>query len=161
MKEEIKKQQSDLLYVQLSMSAAALRCLMDAQVKAEKSAGDPKSLETAEEKLLKAIQEVSTDQSSLERVKACAKQVYKAAEQRIRKGETQYSLDFLIGLQVHCGALTALYGDPEFGIRGITMYEAVLSDCIASPERPLPLTSPGEQSSPAKVTPLTRISRRY
>jgi hypothetical protein len=154
MKEEIKKQQSDLLYVQLSMSAAALRCLMDAQIKAEKNAGDPKGLETAEEKLLKAIQGVSTDQSSLERVKACAKQVYKAAEQRIRKGETQYSLDFLIGLQVHCGALTALYGDPEFGIHGITMYETVLSDCIASPERSLSLISPGEQSSPAKVTPL-------
>ncbi|MBU6998690.1 MAG: hypothetical protein HXS42_13615 [Theionarchaea archaeon] len=153
MREEIKKQQSDLLYIQLSLSAAALRCLMDTKVEAEKKAGDPRSLEPAEEKLLKAIQEVSTDQSSLERVKACAKQVYKAAEQRIRTGETQYSLDFLIGLQVHCGALTALYGDPEFGTHEIAVYEAVLSDCITS-ERSLPLISPGEQSSAAKVTPL-------
>jgi hypothetical protein len=76
------------------------------------------------------------DQSSLEHVKASSKQVYKAAEQRIRKGDHQYSVDFFVGMQVYCGAVTALSGDSELGSRQIVRYKDVLAECAASPERP-------------------------
>ncbi|MBU7017228.1 MAG: hypothetical protein HXS44_06940, partial [Theionarchaea archaeon] len=63
------------------------------------------------------------------------------AEQKIRKGEPQYMVDFFVGLQIHCGAVTALHGDKEFGINEIKSYEGVLSECILT-ERVELLTQP-------------------
>jgi hypothetical protein len=125
--EELKQHQKELLYIQLSLSVAALKVLLDQENKGKNTSD---GLENAEEKLLEAIKTVSEDQSSLEHVKAFSKQVYKAAEQKIRKGEPQYMVDFFTGLQVHCGALTALSGDTEFGVREIKGYESILSACL-------------------------------
>lgn len=146
LEEEIKKQQKELLCIQVSLSAAALKVLLDL-----KGTGKDKSaeLKNAEEKLLEAIANVSEDKSSLEKVKAYSQQVYKAAEQKIRKGDSQYSADFFIGLHVHCGAVTALNGDPEFGLREIRSYESALLECIST-ERPvssLAQSTPGGESS--------------
>jgi len=127
LEEEIKQHQTELLYIQVSLSLAALKMLLDQE---DKGKGRSDELKNAEERLLEAIATVSEDQSSLEKVKAYSKQVYKAAEQKIRKGEPQYMTDFFIGLQVHCGAVTALHGDTEFGLTEIKSYEHVLSECI-------------------------------
>ncbi len=144
--EEIKEQQTELLCIQISLSAAALKVLLDS-----KSTGKGKSdeLKNAEEKLLEAITNVSEEQSSLEKVKAYSKQVYKAAEQKIRKGDSQYMGDFFIGLHVHCGAVTALNGDPEFGLREIRGYESALSECISTERSVSSLvqSTPGGESS--------------
>lgn len=149
----VKQHQKELLYVQVSLSIAASRTLLELSEK-----GKSKSeLQDAEEKLLQAICSVSEDQSSLEHVKAFSKQVYKAAEQKIRKGEEQYLVDFFVGLQVHCGALTALNGDPAFGLKVIQSYERVVSECVASPERPspsLPQTD-GQPTSLKDTVPIT------
>ncbi len=64
--------------------------------------------------------------------------MYKAAEKKVRTGEDQYLVDFFIGLQVHCGAITALNGDLQVGLAEIFLYKPALSECVASPERPLP-----------------------
>ncbi|KYK37679.1 MAG: hypothetical protein AYK18_18250 [Theionarchaea archaeon DG-70] len=87
---------------------------------------------------MQAIGNVSQNHSSLEQVKVFSKQVYKAAEHLVRKGEEQYYVDFFVGLQIHCGAVTALNGDLEFGLEEIQSYEYVVSECVASPERPAP-----------------------
>lgn len=129
LEEEIRQQQTELLYVQVSLSIAALKMLLDQEDK-DKDKSD--ELRNVEEKLLEAILAVSEDQSSLEHVKAFSKQVYKAAEQKIRQGKDQYVVDFFIGLQVHCGAVTALNGDTEFGLVEIKSYEHVLSECISA-----------------------------
>ena len=129
LEEEIKHHQRELLYVQFSLSIAALK-ILDQEDKGKKS----DNLKRGEEKLLGSIKNISKDQSSLERVKAFSKQVFKAAEQKIRNGESQYMVDFFVGLQIHCGAVTALHGDVTFGLVEIKSYEGVLSQCI-SPER--------------------------
>lgn len=140
----VKHHQEELMYIQVALSLVALQTLLELDHKEkEKSKSE---LQKAEEKLLEAILNVSEDQSSLEHVKTFSKQVYKAAEQKIRKGEEQYFLDFFVGLQVHCGAFTALNGDPEFGLAEIFLYESVLSECVTSSERSvLPSAQIGEQ----------------
>lgn len=130
LEEEIKQHQIELLYVQFSLSIAALKMLLDQENTDKKS----DNLKKAEEKLLKAIKNVSDDRSSLEHVKAFSKQVYKAAEQKIRNGESQYMVDFFVGLQIHCGAVTALHGDTAFGLTEIKSYEGILSECISNIE---------------------------
>ena len=125
--EGIKQQQTELLNIQLNLSEAALRILVDQEDKGKDKSDESKN---AEEKLLEAIQTVSEDQSSLEKVRAYSKQVYKAAEQKIRKGEEQYVADFFIGLQVYCGAVTALNGDTEYGLTEIRSYGSVLSEWV-------------------------------
>ena len=141
LEEEIKQQQTELLYVQVSLSITALKMLLDQEDKGRDKSDE---LKKAEEKLLEAILTVSEDQSSLEHVKAFSKQVYKAAEQKIRQGKDQYVVDFFIGLQVHCGAVTALNGDTEFGLMEIESYENVLSECITT-DRSVPFHA---QSAP-------------
>ena len=126
--EGIKQQQTELLNIQLNLSEAALRILVDQEDKGKDKSDE---LKNAEEKLLEAIQTGSEDQSSLEKVRAYSKQVYKAAEQKIRKGEEQYVADFFIGLQVHCGAVTALNGDTEYGLTEIRSYGSVLSEWVS------------------------------
>lgn len=129
LEEEIKHHQRELLYVQFSLSIAALKTLLDQGYEGKKS----DNLKRGEEKLLKAIKNVSEDHSSLERVKAFSKQVFKAAEQNIRSGENKCMVDFFVGLQIYCSAVTALHGDVTFGLVEIKSYETVLSQCI-SPE---------------------------
>lgn len=113
------------------MSIAALRILSELEKGKEKTGESEKGLLDAEENLLQAILNVSEDQSSLEHVKAFSKQVYKAAEREIRKGKSQYFADFFVGLQVHCGALAALCGNPEFGLAQIRSYEEIVSECVS------------------------------
>jgi hypothetical protein len=127
LKEEIKNHQTELLHTQILLSISALEILLDQE---NKSHNRSNRLEKAEIKLFEAIQTISEDQSSLEHVKAFAKQVYMAAEQNIQRGEDQYMVDFFIGLQIHCGAITALNGDFQFGLKEIKSYESVLSQCI-------------------------------
>jgi hypothetical protein len=148
--EGIKQQQTELLYIQLSLSAAALGILVDQEERGKDKLGES---ENAEEKLLEAIQTVSEDHSSLEKVKAYAKQVYKAAEQKIRKGEEQFMVDYFVGLQIHCGAVTALNGDREFGLTKIQDYGDILSDYANDREFMLSgQITPGEETSSDTVT---------
>jgi len=157
----VKKHQTELLYIQVSLSIAALQTLskLDNGKNKDKGKNLEKTLLNAEEKLLEAIPNVSEDQSSLERVKALSKQVYKAAEQKIRKGENQYLVDFFVGLQVHCGALTALYGDERVGLAEIQKYKGVVAECAASPERPAPqpMHISGQPMSLKDNTPVTNV----
>jgi len=135
----VKQHQKELLYIQVSLSIAALQQLSALETdKSKNKDKDSKSLLDDGKKLLQAIGNVSENQSSLEQVKAYSKQVYKAAEHLVRKGEEQYYVDFFVGLQIHCGAVTALNGDLEFGLREIHSYKYVVSECVASPERPAP-----------------------
>ena len=136
----VKQHQTELLYIQISLSITALQELSKLDKGKDKNKGNnlEKTLLNAEERLLEAIGTVSEDQSSLEQVKALSKQVYKAAEQKICKGEDQYIVDFFVGLQVHCGAVTALHGDVEIGLAEIERYKGVVLECAASPERPAP-----------------------
>ncbi len=128
----VKEHQTELMHIQVSLSVAALPILSELDTHGkEKSA-----LQNVEEKLFKAMLTVSDDKSSLEQVKAFSKQVYKTAEQKIRKGSNEYLVDFFIGLQVHCGSLTALYGDTDLGLSEIRFYTNLISECV-SPERPL------------------------
>jgi len=154
----VKHHQEELMYIQVVLSVAALQTLLELDHQ-EQSKIKSDELQNAEEKLLEAILNVSEDQKSLEHVKAFSKQMYKAAERRIRKGEEQYFLDFFVGLQVHCGALIALYGDPEFGLTKIRLYEGVVSECVASPERSeLPSAQNSEQPSfQGDTVPMTRL----
>ena len=135
--EAVKQQQTGLLQVQTSMILAAVKLLED-NVEVKDKSKDSGRLQNAEGKLVEAILDISEDQSSLEHVKAYSKEVYKAAEQNLRKGEHQYLVDFFVGLQIHCGALTALNGDRECGLSQIRVYERVIEECAASPERPDP-----------------------
>ncbi len=149
----IKQQQTELMYVQVSLSITALQKALELEeVDKGKGKGESDKLERlldAEKKLLEAVRTVSEDQSSLENVKAFSKQVFKAAEQHILKGDKAYFLDFFIGLQVHCGALTALHGDPAFGLAEIHSYERALSECAASPERSIPPLAEVDEQSPS------------
>ena len=150
--EEIKEQKTELLYIQVTLSIAVLDILLNQEDRGNSKSDD---LKNAEEKLLEAVSCMAEDQPSLEKVKAYSKQVYKAAEQKIRKGEPQYMVDFFVGLQIHCGAVTALHGDKEFGIKEIKSYEGILSECILT-ERVLLLTQPtltGESHS-SDTTPV-------
>ncbi|MGD2249796.1 MAG: hypothetical protein PVF58_15415 [Candidatus Methanofastidiosia archaeon] len=138
----VKQQQTGLMQVQVYLSLAALKLLQEDQGKDNKGKGNNKDknidrLQNAEERLLQAILTSSKDQSSLEHIKAYSKQVYKAAEQNIRNGQSEYIVDFFTGLQIHCGAVAALNGDPEFGLNLIKRYKNVVSECAASPERPV------------------------
>lgn len=134
--ELVKEHQSELLYIQIILSLAALQTLTE--LDDQKKNKDKSELHDSEEKLLEAISNISKDHSSLEKVKTFSKQTYKAAEQEIHRGNEQFLADFFIGLQIHCGALTALNGDPEFGLAEIRLYEGVLSECMMSSERSAP-----------------------
>ncbi len=133
--EVVKQHQRELLQIQMTLSFAALQSLREVEKKKDKEKDSV--LLNAEGKLLESILTISEDQPSLEHVKAFSKEVYKAAEQEIRKGNTQYTVDFFIGLQIYCGAVTALNGDPELGLREIQLYRNVLAECSSSPERPV------------------------
>jgi hypothetical protein len=135
--EMVNQHQRELLYIQTSLSMAALHMLLNLDSD-EKGSDDPDRLLNAEKKLLEAIHTISEDQKSLEHVKAFSKQVYKAAEQRICNGENQYMVDFFAGLQVYCGAVTALHGTPR-GLAEIHVYKHILEQCITSPRPPLPI----------------------
>ncbi len=157
--ELVKHHQSELLYIQILLSLAALQTLAEPD---HQERGKGKSeLQNAEERLLDAILSVSRDQSSLENVKAFSKQTYKAAEQQIRDGKDQYLVDFFVGLQVHCGAVTALHGNPEFGLAEIRLYESVLSECVRSPERAaLSVQDSGQTTSlhvPGDIVPMSGL----
>ncbi len=136
----VKQHQTELLYIQVSLSIAASQILSESDNGKNKDNDNDseKMLMNAEKRLLEVIGNVSEDQSSLEQVKALSKQVYKAAEQQVRKGEDQYLVDFFVGLQVHCGALTALHGDERVGLAEIQRYKGVVAECASSPERPAP-----------------------
>lgn len=131
--ELVKQHQSKLLYIQILLSMSVLQIF--AELGHHEKDKYKSELKNAEKKLMEAILNVSTDQSSLERVKALSKQVYKMADQEIRSGKEQYFVDFFIGLQIHCGALTALHGDLDFGLAEIRLYTSVLSECIILSER--------------------------
>lgn len=89
--EVVKQSQRELVYIQIWLSLAALKILLENQDKAKGTS----DLMNAEEKLLEAILNSSNDQKSLEHIKAYSKQVYKAAEHQIRKGKKGYFIDFL------------------------------------------------------------------
>ncbi len=139
----VKQHQRELMQVKVSLSLAALKTLRELEKNKNKDKEKEKgsNLQKSEEKLLEAISTVSEDQSSLENVKAYSKEVYKAAEREIRKGNIEYSVDFFIGLQIHCGAVEALHGDLESGLREIQSYRNVLAECASSRERLIPQLS--------------------
>ncbi len=143
--EVVKQQQTELMQVQVSLSLIALK-LLENESHSE-NGKDTEKLNHAEEKLLQAILTVSEDHSSLERVKAYSKQVYKAAEQKIRNGESQYFVDFFVGLQIHCGAVTALHGDVNLGLAHINHYKDVVAECISSERPVLQHIQAGEQQA--------------
>jgi hypothetical protein len=130
----VNQQQTELLQLQLLLSLAALNLLEEGD---HNNSKDPHTIQHAQEKLYQAILTLP-EESSLEHVKAYSKQVLKAAEQHIRNGNTQYKIDFFIGLQVHCGAVTALNGDKICGLKQIQKYAQVVSECASSSERPEP-----------------------
>jgi hypothetical protein len=136
----VKEHQIELMQAQVLLSVAALQTLLESctDTKDKKDKDKPENrIKDAEEKLLNALSNLSWDQSSLEKVKAYSKHVYKAAEQEIIKGNTQYMVDFFVGLQVHCGSVTALNGDIELGLKEIRVYEDVLLECVTNEERQL------------------------
>jgi hypothetical protein len=145
LKEAIKEHQTELLYVQVQLSVAALKTVSGQK---EKGKNTVNGLKNAEEKLLDILLTVSEDTNSLEQVKAHAKQVYKAAEQQIRNGNTQCAVDFFVGLQIHCGAVTALHGDTLFGLREMRKYEGALSALITGINRSEQGVPPGNEPSP-------------
>ncbi len=142
----VKEHQMELLNIQVLLSVTALQTLTESEKDNGKIEGKEKldSLLNAERKLLKSVLDLSEDETSLEHVKTFSKQMYKAAEQKIRKGGNQYLVDFFVGLQMHCAALTALHGDARVGFAEIQLYKDVLSECAASPKRSVP--SPAQTS---------------
>ncbi len=159
--EVVKQHQRELMQVQVSLSLAALKTLRELEKNKDKDKDKGLELQKSEEKLLQAIPTVSEDQSSLEHVKAYSKEVYKAAEREIRKGNTQYFVDFFIGLQIQCGAVTALNGDLELGLREIQSYKNVLAECASSPERLIPplSLSHSEPTPPPSVQSLDFVGQ--
>lgn len=153
----VKHHQEELLYIQTLLSLITMHTLLE-QDHQKKGKDNSNELKDLEEKLLGTILSVSEDQKSLEHVKSISKHVYKEAERKIREGEEQYFLDFFIGLQIHCGALAALHGDPEFGVAEIRLYEDLLSECVKSSERPI-LSSMKkiDQDSPPNAVPITNL----
>ncbi len=142
--EVVKQSQRELLYIQIWLSLAALKILLENQDRAKGTS----DLMNAEEKLLETILNSSNDQKSLQKVKSYSKQVYKAAEHQIRKEKKGYFIDFFIGLQIHCGAVTALHGDPEMGWAEVRSYTRALIECM-TPERPT-LSAVSEQEQPSR-----------
>jgi hypothetical protein len=152
----VKEHQIELMHAQVSLSVAALQTLLESPDTKDKDKSENR-ITNAEENLLNALSNLSGDQSSLERVKAFSKHVYKAAQQEIKKGNTQYMVDFFIGLQIHCGAVTALHGDIQLGLKEISMYEDLLVECVENKEllQSIPLEeSPIKESSEQSI-PLT------
>ncbi|MBU7039066.1 MAG: hypothetical protein HXS52_14150 [Theionarchaea archaeon] len=151
----VKEQQTELLDIQTTLSIAALKLLLEETPGKGKKKDDGPRLQNAEEKLVEAIQAMSESQPSLEHVKAFSKEVYKAAEQELRKGEAEYMADFFIGLQIHCGALTALNGDTALGISEIEVYTDALRECSLSDIRSYSaLQVPEESASAYTASPL-------
>jgi hypothetical protein len=150
----VNQQQTELLQLQLLLSLAALNLLEEGDHKNSKCSD---ILQHAQEKLYQAILTLPGE-SSLEHVKAYSKQVLKAAEQQIRNGNTQYKIDFFIGLQVYCGAVTALHGNTTYGLKQIQKYAQVVSECAASPERPEPSVHIDEQHPHLTQPPVTTAS---
>ncbi|MGC1120424.1 MAG: hypothetical protein WBA22_04960 [Candidatus Methanofastidiosia archaeon] len=144
----VKEQQTELLDIQTTLSVAALKLLLEGSPEQGKEKDDGPGLQNAEEKLIEAIQVMSESQSSLEHVKAFSKEVYKAAEQELRKGKAEYMADFFIGLQIHCGALTALNGDTAVGISEIEVYTDSLRECSLSDIRSYSPLQVYEESAP-------------
>jgi hypothetical protein len=144
----VKEQQTELLDIQTTLSIAALKLLLEGSPEKGKKKDDGPGLQNAEEKLIEAIQVLSESQSSLEHVKAFSKEVYKAAEQKLRKGKAEYLADFFIGLQIHCGALTALNGDTAMGISEIEVYTDSLRECSLSDMRSYSPLQAYEESAP-------------
>jgi hypothetical protein len=144
----VKEQQTELLDIQTTLSIAALKLLLEGSPEQGKKKDDGPGLQNAEEKLVEAIQVLSESQSSLEHVKAFSKEVYKAAEQKLRKGKAEYLVDFFIGLQIHCGALTALNGDTAIGISEIEVYIDSLRECSLSDIRSYSALQVHEESAP-------------
>jgi hypothetical protein len=153
----VKEHQIELMHAQVSLSVAALQTLLESTDTKDKDKGKSENrITNAEENLLNALSNLSGNQSSLEKVKAFSKHVYKAAEQEIKKGNTQYMVDFFVGLQIHCGAVTALHGDIQLGSKEIQVYEDLLLECVENKEllQSIPLKeSPKE--SPIQSIPLT------
>jgi hypothetical protein len=144
----IKEQQAELLDIQTTLSVAALKLLLEETPEKGKKKDDGPGLQNAEGKLVEAIQVMSENQPSLEHVKAFSKEVYKAAEQELRKGKAEYMADFFIGLQIHCGALTALNGDTAIGISEIEVYTDPLRECSLSDIRLYSPLQVDEESAP-------------
>ncbi|MBU7048458.1 MAG: hypothetical protein HXS54_18655 [Theionarchaea archaeon] len=156
--EVVKEHQIELMHAQVSLSVAALQTLLESTDTKDKGKGKQENrITNAEENLLNALSNLSGNQSSLEKVKAFSKHVYKAAEQEVKKGNTQYMVDFFIGLQIHCGAVTALHGDIELGLKEIQMYEDLLSECVENKEllQSIPLEESSIKESSQQSTPLT------
>jgi hypothetical protein len=144
----VKEQQTELLEIQTTLSIAALKLLLEEPPEQGKKKDSGPGLQNAEEKLVEAIQVLSESQPSLEHVKAFSKEVYKAAEQELRKGNAEYMADFFIGLQIHCGALTALNGDTAMGISEIEVYTDSLRECSLSDIRSYSPLQAYEESAP-------------
>ena len=131
----VREQQMQLLDIQTTLSVAAVKLLLEETPEQGKKNDDGPGLQNAEEKLVEVIQGMSEGESSLEHVKAFSTEVYKAAERNLRRGEEEYMADFFIGLQIHCGALTALNGDTALGISEIEVYTDALRECSLSDMR--------------------------
>jgi hypothetical protein len=154
----VKEHQIELMHAQVSLSVAALQTLLESPDTKDKDKSKSENrIKNAEENLLNALSHLSGDQSSLEKVKAFSKHVYKAAEQEIKKGNTQYMVDFFIGLQIHCGAVTALHGDIQLGLKEIQMYNDLLVECVENKEllQSIPLEESSIKESSEQSTPLT------
>jgi hypothetical protein len=150
----VKEHQIELMHAQVSLSVAALQTLLESTDTKDKKDKQENRITNAEENLINALSNLSGDQSSLEKVKAFSKHVYKAAEQEIKKGNTQYMVDFFVGLQIHCGAVTALHGDIQLGSKEIQVYEDLLSECVENKEllQSIPL-----KESPTKESPIQSL----
>jgi len=149
----IKNHQRGLIQVQSVLSLSAFKILTEMDWKKENKSNN---LIKTEKKLYEAIFSSCEDFSSLEKVKAFSKQIYKSAEQKICNGENHYFFDYFIGLQIHCGALTALNGDVEFGMTEIYFYGELLKDLIETPDRSFTydnLKSTSTESIPMPVLP--------
>ena len=157
----VKEHQIELMHAQVTLSVAALQTLLESNADPKNKKDKDKSenrIKDAEEKLLNALSNLSEDQSSLEQVKAFSRQMYKAAEQEIRKGNTYYIVDFFVGSQVHCGAVTALNGDPELGLAEIRVYEDIILECVTNNERQLPQPLSTTEGSPMSDESLSEQS---
>jgi hypothetical protein len=143
--EMVTLQQEELLTIQISLSIATLQTLLEIEKGGNKPKNEIKNNNGLEDKIdhLLRIEEDLTEilknpitHSSLEHTKAHSYQMIKAAEQVIRSGSQEYSVDYFLALQVHCAALTTLCGDYERGTQELLRYELALQECAGSPERP-------------------------
>ena len=67
-------------------------------------------------------------------------------------------VDFFVGLQAHCGAVTALNGDPKLGLAEIRVYEDIILECVTNNERQLPQPIPTSGESPMSDESLSEQS---